>query len=153
MMEAKENTVTHAWAHNSDLPAIRALLETGNLPTEGVDTILATVLVAREGERLIGCAGLEVYETVALLRSVAVHPAYRSQHLGQQLVQALLDCARRLRIHEVYLLTETAVEYFPRFGFRLIGRGAVASAIQRSVEWEIACPESAHVMVLSLNPA
>jgi amino-acid N-acetyltransferase len=128
MMEEEENRVTYAWAQAPDLPAVLALLATGNLPTEGVDTILPTVLVAREGERLIGCAGLEVYGTVALLRSVAVHPVHRGRQLGQYLIQAILDHARHLGIHEVYLLTETASEYFPRFGFRLIDPNRAVTA-------------------------
>ena len=152
-MEEKENSMMCAWAQAPDLPAVLALLETGNLPTEGVDTILPTMLVARERGMPTGCAGLEVYGTVALLRSVAVHPAYRGRQLGQQLVQAILDHARSLGIHDVYLLTETASEYFPRLGFRLIDRSAVAPAIQHSVEWTSACPVSAHTMVLHLDAA
>ncbi len=152
-MDEKENMRALAWARETDLPAILTLLNVCILPTEGVDAVLPTMLVASEGEYLIGCAALEMYGTVALLRSVAIHPAQRSRMLGQQLVQTILDHARSLRIHEVYLLTETASEYFPRFGFRLIDRSAVAPAIQRSVEWEVACPVSAHAMVLHLNTA
>jgi N-acetylglutamate synthase-like GNAT family acetyltransferase len=153
MMDDKENTGALAWAQEAALPAVLTLLETCALPTEGVDAVLTTMLVAYEGERLIGCAALEVYGTVALLRSVAIHPAYRSRMLGQHLVQTILDHARSLRIREVYLLTETASEYFPRFGFRLIGRSAVAPAIQHSVEWTSVCPVSAQAMVLHLDAA
>jgi L-amino acid N-acyltransferase YncA len=136
-----------------DVPQILALLERCSLPLQGVADVRETTVVARKDGKVVGCTSLEVYGTVALLRSVAVHPAYRSRQLGQQLVQAILDHARSLRIHEVYLLTETASEYFPRFGFRLIDRSAVAPVIQHSVEWEVACPVSAYAMVLHLNTA
>lgn len=59
--------------------------------------------------------------------------------------------ARQLGIHEVYLLTETAADYFPRFGFHRIERAAASPAIHSSVEWTSACPASAQAMVLSLH--
>lgn len=54
-----------------DLPQVLTLLQWCGLPQEGLDTLLPTIIVAREAERVVGCAALEVYETVALLRSVA----------------------------------------------------------------------------------
>lgn len=152
-MDDKENTGALVWAQETDLPEVLTLLRACALPTEGVDAVLQTMLVAHEEKHLIGCAGLEVSGTVALLRSVAIHPAHRSRMLGQHLVQAILDHARSLRIHVVYLLTETASEYFPRFGFRVIERSAVAPAIRASVEWTSACPASAQAMVLHLDGA
>ncbi|GCF07510.1 hypothetical protein KDI_10740 [Dictyobacter arantiisoli] len=150
-MDGKEHTVTFAWAQLTDLPAVLSLLSACSLPAEGADAVIPTMLVAREGKRLIGCAGLEVYGMVALLRSVALYPAYRDQQLGQHLVQAMLAHAKQLGLLEVYLLTETASNYFPRFGFRMINRAAVAPAIQLSVEWTRACPVSAQAMVLHLD--
>ena len=138
-------------AETADLAAVLALLEHCGLPQAGLAEVLATTVIAREAGRVIGCAALEVYGTVALLRSVAVDPSRRSQMLGSQLVQAMHTEARRLAIHEVYLLTETATGYFPRFGFRPIERAVVSPAIQRSVEWTSACPASAQAMVLRLK--
>ena len=55
------------------------------------------------------------------------------------------------KIKSVYLLTETAGGFFPRFGFRAIPRDAVDPAVQRSVELTSACPASALVMRLELR--
>jgi N-acetylglutamate synthase-like GNAT family acetyltransferase len=71
----------------ADLPALRALLTYCGLPTAGVDAHLGTMLVARDGQHLVG--------TVALLRSVAVAPHLRGQRLGEQLVLAALAPFRR----------------------------------------------------------
>jgi amino-acid N-acetyltransferase len=54
-------------------------------------------------------------------------------------------------IATIYLLTETAGNFFPRFGFRPISRSEVAPAVQASVEWTTACPVTAQAMVSELN--
>ncbi len=84
---------------------------------------------------------------------MAIDPGYRSRGLGRQLVKAQVEEARRLGIQEVYLLTETARDYFLRFGFRLIERSAVSLALHASVEWTSACPTSAQAMVLQMEEA
>jgi amino-acid N-acetyltransferase len=107
--------------------------------------------LAREGDQVVGIAGLEIYGTTALLRSVAVMTTWQGQGLGQQLATAALDLARAHGVREVYLLTETAPDFFPRLGFAPVARDAVAPAIQQSVEWTSACPVSAQAMVRHLE--
>ena len=62
-------------ARERDLTEIHGLLERLQLPVEGVDDHLRTMLVARDGARVVGTAALELYADGALLRSVAVDPA------------------------------------------------------------------------------
>jgi amino-acid N-acetyltransferase len=136
-----------------DLPQILRLLERCGLPQDGLKTSAALIVVARDADALLGCAALEVYGTGGLLRSVAVDLAHRSQALGRQLVEKMLAYGKHFDISELYLLTETAAAYFPRFGFRPISREAVSPAIHASVEWTRACPVSAQAMVLELQEA
>jgi L-amino acid N-acyltransferase YncA len=137
-------------AHGADLPAILALLDRSRLPQDGLRDQLATTLVARQDEGIVGSAALELYGDAALLRSVAIDPALRGHGLGRQLTHAALDLARHCGVITVYLLTETAGGFFPRFGFRPTTRAAVPRAVQQSVEFTSACPLSAQVMVASL---
>jgi amino-acid N-acetyltransferase len=146
-------TITIEAVRPSDLPAVLALLERSGLPQEGLVDHLATTLVARSGDEVVGSAALEIYGAAALLRSVAVDSALRSHGLGQRLTRTALDVARQLGITSVYLLTETAGDFFPRFGFRTIDRSAVDPAVQQSVEFTSACPASAQVLVASLGGA
>jgi amino-acid N-acetyltransferase len=139
-----------AAAAPADLPTILSLLERSKLPQAGLERLVATTLVAREGERLVGCAALELYGQAALLRSVAVEVSSRGLGLGQQLTRAALDLAKSRGIRTVYLLTETAEQFFPKFGFRSIARTAVAPAVRQSEEFTTACPESAIAMVTEL---
>jgi amino-acid N-acetyltransferase len=138
-------------ANANDLPAIFVLLETSGLPKAGLSDHVSTTLVARENQVVVGSAALEIYGTVALLRSVAVANQLRGHGLGQQLTNAALNLARQQGVRQVYLFTETAALFFPRFGFRPLPRSEVSLAIQSSVEWTMVCPVTAQAMVANLG--
>lgn len=129
-----------------DLPEIRALLERLQLPLAGVDEHLPTMLVAREGEQIVGTAALELYADGALLRSVAVEPRWQGNQLGHQLTDAALRLATTFGANAVFLLTTTAERFFPKFGFEQIEREQVPPSVRASVEFQSACPASAIVM-------
>jgi amino-acid N-acetyltransferase len=138
-------------ARATDLPDILALLERNDLVRDGLSDHLATALVARASDAVIGSAALEIYGSAAALRSVAVDSELRSQGLGQQLTRAALHLARQSGVTTVYLLTETAGDFFPRFGFRPTVRSAVDPVVQRSIQFASACPISAQVLVADLT--
>jgi amino-acid N-acetyltransferase len=129
-----------------DWPQIHALLERLGLPLAGVDERLPAMLVARESERIIGTAALEMYADGALLRSVAVEPRHQGKRLGHQLTDAALHLAAAQGAPAVFLLTTTAERFFPKCGFEPIPRDQVPASVQASVEFQSACPASAIVM-------
>ncbi len=129
-----------------DLPEIRALLERLQLPIAGVDEHVRTMLVAREGEQIVGTAGVELYADGALLRSVAVEPRCQGKQLGHQLTDAALHLATTCGAKTVFLLTTTVERFFPQFGFEQIDREQVPWSVRASVEFRSACPASAIVM-------
>ena len=133
-------------ATERDLPQIHSLLERLHLPLAGVDEHLPTMLVAREGDEIVGTAALELYADGALLRSVAVEPAFQGKQLGHQLTDAALRLATTHSASTVFLLTTTAERFFPKFGFEPSGRDKVPMSVQRSAEFQSACPASAIVM-------
>src|SRR2546422_10853964 len=104
----------------ADLPAILELLTASKLPRAGIEDHLASTLLARVESGVVGTAALELYGSAALLRSVAVATRFRGRGLGAALTVAALDLARRRGVRTVYLLTETAGRFFPKFGFRPI---------------------------------
>ena len=142
------STITRA--QPSDLAAILDLLASHRLPQDEVDRHLETAVVARDGERIVGCAVIEPYGSAGLLRSVAVAQSQRGLGIGILLTEAALKLARDQGIQALYLLTETAVGFFPRFGFRPIPRDEVAAAVRNSVEFTRACPASALAMLKDL---
>ena len=133
-------------ATESDLAAVRRLLEQHQLPLDDVDAHVETMLVARDGLQVVGSAALEMYPDGALLRSVAVDQARRGRRLGHALTEAALNLARVNGVTTVFLLTTTAEQFFPKFGFERITRDQVPATVQASVEFQTACPSSATVM-------
>jgi amino-acid N-acetyltransferase len=133
-----------------DLPAILNLLRRSKLPTEGLEHHIQTTLIARLENGVVGCAAIERYGSAGLLRSVAVDERHRGTGLGQALTRAALELARAYRLKTVYLLTETAAEFFPKFGFQTVARDAVDSAVKQSIEFTKLCPSSATAMRLDL---
>jgi amino-acid N-acetyltransferase len=142
--------ITIERAREGDLPAVLDLLARNGLPTQGLAEHATVTLVAREAGQIVGSADLEVYGSDALLRSVAVEQRLRGQGLGRRLTQSALDQARALGITGVYLLTETAGDFFPRFGFHPITRDEVPAGVRRSIEFTSACPDTALVMARGL---
>ncbi len=130
----------------ADLPAVERLLTDSKLPLDGVREVLNSFLVAESGGALVGVAGLEVCCEHALLRSVAVVPAWRSKGLGRELVTRIIADAESRGIKALYLLTTTAERYFPSFGFERITRDEVPADVQTTDEFRGACPASATVM-------
>jgi amino-acid N-acetyltransferase len=127
-----------------------AFLKRCGLPEADVLRHAKTALVARLRGGVVGSAVLELYGEEALLRSVAVAESLRGSGLGVRLTGAALDLARRRGIRRVFLLTETAARFFPRFGFRSVERSQVPEAVQQSVEFRSACPQTALAMELKL---
>ncbi|HEX2249542.1 MAG TPA: arsenic resistance N-acetyltransferase ArsN2 [Gemmatimonadales bacterium] len=133
-------------AQPDDLPEVLSLLGKADLPTAGVADAFSHFIVAKSEGNLVGVVGLELYDRSALLRSAAVEESWRGTGVGRLLVERALDLARERRIDDVYLLTTTAEQYFPKFGFACVSRDAVAEGVRASVEFQSACPASAVVM-------
>ena len=142
------DSVVIAAATERDIPAIKELLVASDLPTAGVDEHWRTFIVARDGDRIVGCGGAEAYQFAALIRSIAVVPDYRSQGLGRKMVRQLLDRLASRGLREFYLLTTTAEAYFKKRGFKTIDRDEVHPQLLNSREFQDACPSSATCMRL-----
>jgi amino-acid N-acetyltransferase len=133
-------------ATTRDLDAVERLLSASNLPLDGVKENLSNFVVAENEGEIAGTIGLEKFGSVALLRSAVVSPEYRGSGVGRRLVQQVLDRAEKDGIEELFLLTTTAEDYFPRFGFARTTRAAVPPAMRASAEFQGACPDTAAVM-------
>ncbi|MBK5258087.1 MAG: GNAT family N-acetyltransferase [Thermoanaerobaculia bacterium] len=132
----------------NDVGSIKALLIANNLPTDGVDEHWRTFVVAREGQRMVGCGGSETYQVAALLRSITVDPDYRNHGLGRKLVRQLLDRLASRGLREFYLLTTDAEGYFKKRGFKTIDRDEVHPQLLASTQFQDECPKTAICMRL-----
>lgn len=143
-------SLTIALATQMELHDVLKLLESVDLCTDGVEECLGTILVARNGETVVGSTALEFYGRSALLRSVAVTPTLHGKGIGGRLVRKALELARQYGVTNVYLLTDTAPSYFPRYGFREILRAEVPAIVRTSIEFTKICPDTATVMWTSI---
>lgn len=135
-----------------DLPSVKVLLRAAKLPLDGVEEQFGEGYAIAECDGvMVGAEGIEVYGDAGLLRSAVVDPAWRGQGVGDALTQDRLAWAARRGLREVWLLTTTAADYFPRFGFAPADRAHAPGAMQQSREFAEACPASAVALRLALS--
>lgn len=134
----------------SHLSKIETLLQKCDLPFEDCHEHLESFFGIIDDGRLVTVGALQLNGAVALLRSIAVPPENRRQGLAVKMTRHLLAVARSKQVRELYLLTETAENYFARFGFCAVERETVPDNIKSTRQFETLCPASAQVMRLFL---
>lgn len=133
-----------------DLSLVKKLLENVGLSWAGIEDQFEHFLKLMLDGELVAVAGLEVYDHVGLMRSVAVAQEYRHSGLGRGLTRAMINKARSMGLERLYLLTETASDYFYRFGFRPIDRSEVYAPVLGSEQFRTVCSSNAVSMYLKL---
>ncbi len=135
------------------LAAVRQLLSETDLPNDDCGDPDNRFYGIYHFGQLIACGGLQAAGSSALLRSVAVSPAHQGKGLGQQLVDYLLLQAAVLNLQRVYLLTETAADYFLSIGFQPVERSAVPDKVTRTAQFTTLCPDSAVCLMKNISLA
>ena len=86
---------------------------------------LATYIVARVDDELVGYAGMWVILDEAHITTIAVAPRHRGQHIGERLLIGLIDAAlergARWMTLEVRRSNDAAQALYKKYGFREIG--------------------------------
>ncbi len=122
------------------------LLKQNKLPFADLPAGLEHFIIIKQAEKLIGAAGLEIYNQYGLLRSLVVDEKSRGNGAAAHLLSAIENIAHQKCIKTIYLFTETAENYFRLKGFKTISRNNVPIELQQSSEFSYACPQSAIVM-------
>lgn len=143
-----QNSYTIRQAITEDYGAIKKLLESLDLPVQGVQEYLENFIVLIHRSEIIGTVGLEIYNNKALLRSLGVKKRFQNKGLGGRLYEDILKKAKNENIKEIFLLTETAEEFFFAYGFIRVSRDEVDKNVKTSIEFQSLCPESAPCMRL-----
>jgi amino-acid N-acetyltransferase len=139
-------------ANAGDLDSVLALLNENDLPVDGVSEFFGPAYaVAEERNQILGAAGVELFGETGLFRSAVVHESARGRGIGESLTRDRIDWARGQEVIDLYLLTTTTENYFPRFGFERVNREKVPPAIAATREFTTLCPSSALVMRLTLR--
>ena len=138
-----EEEIRYAPAAKSDARAIHLLLEESGLPGKDIFRHLDHFILARNSEKIVGCIGLEIYEEIGFVRSLAVQTAFRNQGIADTLYRECEKQAAFLGIRDLYLLTITAEAFFTKRGWTRIDRGDAPEVIRRTEEFKGLCPASA----------
>ena len=136
---------------DGDHAAIRALLQDSGLPVADLDTVAVDFVVVFDGAGLAGIVGVERFDDVGLLRSLAVCAEQRGHGIGEQLLAAAEAGARASGVRQLVLLTQTAAPFFARRGYDVLAREAAPAGVQSSAEFRSLCPASATCMAKSME--
>jgi len=138
-------------AQPEDVPAVEALLVAAGLPLEGAAEAFEHGVVVRDGAEVLAAAAVERYGEAGLLRSVVVAPDRRGAGLGRDVVTAAEALSLVEGLRELYLLTETASDWFPRLGYEVVDRELARAAVGASIEFTMACATTGVPMRRSLT--
>jgi len=126
---------------------IESLLASENLPVSDLrNSSRTTLFCIREKRRIVGVVGVELYETVGLIRSLAVDKTARKSGYGRKLVDKAEKWAVEKGIETLYLLTTTANGYFSRFSYEVLPRSEAPASIADTSQFAELCPGSAVFM-------
>lgn len=133
------------------LSAIKALLEANKLPVDDLSEPGVELFCKCERGQPVAAIGLERRGTSGLLRSLVVSDEKRGQGLAQCLVSEVEAEARQNGLYGLFLLTETADEFFSKAGYTRADRDAAPAAIRETKQFSSLCPASATFMCKALN--
>ena len=138
-------------AQRPTLAGATALLASARLPTEDLsDAHCEHFFYTGTREAPTGLVGLEMFDGVALLRSLVVSESARGSGAGSALLHHAEDYARKRGVHTIYLLTTTAEAFFERRGFTRADRASAPAAIRATREFSGICPASSAFMSRTL---
>lgn len=139
---------------NPEGAAVERLLREAGLPASDITTAkLSHFFACRSDRELFAVVGLEVYGSVALLRSLSVAPSHRSRGVGAALVAHAEAAAGERGVTHLYLLTTTADSFFARLGYNAVPRAAAPHAIRETAEFTSLCPASSTLMMKQIAGA
>jgi len=137
---------------SDDWDDVRELLFDAGLPVDDLGPeMLQNFLLAESDGLIVGLVGLQLFDTIGLLRSLVVAKAARSSGLGGKLVGAIEAAAQTAGIDELWLLTIDAQNFFVRHGYDFAAREQAPASIRQTDEFRDLCPGDAHLMYKSIR--
>jgi amino-acid N-acetyltransferase len=138
-------------SNESEFEAFREAVKSAGLQHQDLNYQNQVLISYYQNEQLVGTGGLEVMDRFALLRSVSVNAQSRGQNLGKQITADLLKNVEQSKLDAVFLLTETAKDFFEKQGFESVSRDSAPVEIKSTTQFSSMCPVSASFMVKKLG--
>lgn len=128
-----------------------ALLVPAGLPIADLEDVsLKHFLGLEVGGQVLAIGGVELHGGTGLLRSFVTHPQHRSLGLASILLENLELHAHGVGVNRLYLLTETAGQFFRAKGYAACPRDAAPQAIRMTEQFRSLCPDDADFLMKSL---
>jgi amino-acid N-acetyltransferase len=120
-----------------------ALLESQGLPVSDLtDAHLENFFCSGDDGSPTGLVGLEICQSVALLRSLVVAENARARGLGSARAHYAEQYAGLHNIQSMYLLTTTVESFFARLGYRRLDHAQAPAPIVQTSEFSHLCPST-----------
>ncbi len=121
-------------ARRGDMAEVRKLLDRAGLGDEPArDEQFPAFFVLTNEQGVAGSVALDVLGDDAVLRALAVDPEARGAGYGWMLADMAVSQARWRGVRRIYLLTETASDFFAaKFGFRVVDRSTLSKQVAAS---------------------
>jgi amino-acid N-acetyltransferase len=135
------------------IPIVEAikLLEQCNLLTSDVlETNDSHFFGLRRNGELYAVVGVELFGIEGLLRSLAVVDEMRGQGHAGALVAHVESFAKKNGVHSLFLLTNTANQFFAHLGYQPIPRSQAPASIRHTAQFAGLCAASADFMAKTL---
>jgi len=121
-------------AKRTDMAAVRSMLvEVGLVSEPARDEDFPGFFVLSNEQGIVGSVALDVYGDDAVLRALAVSSEARGSGYGWMLADMAVSQARWRGVRRIYLLTESASDFFAaKFGFRVVDRSTLSKHVAAS---------------------
>jgi UDP-N-acetylmuramate: L-alanyl-gamma-D-glutamyl-meso-diaminopimelate ligase len=138
-------------AHLADMPEVRKLLARVGLGDEPArDAQFPSFYVLTNETGMVGSVSLEVLGDDAILRALAVDEEFRGAGYGWMLADMAVTQARWRGVRRIYLLTESASDFFAaKFGFRVVDRSTLSKQVAGSETFT--APKGAGLVAMRLD--
>ena len=102
-------------------------------------------------DKLVGYFGYELFDKLALFRSMVVLPEVQNKGYGALIWRQAKEKLQDEDVNEVYLLTNTAAPFFHKQGFEEVARSSAPEPILATTEFKEFCPADSVCMKINLS--
>ncbi len=135
------------FATTEDEHKIKELLLKCRLHINDIDSEkLKNFILAKVNSKIVGVVGLEIFNDIGLLRSLAVEPSARLKGIGKLLLERIFTFSYQMEIKELFLFTTDADKFFICFGFNKLIREKIPVQIRETSQYNELCPDTAFCM-------
>lgn len=143
--EISASAVLRIARNKEEREEVMTLLKEQKLPVSDI-TENTLLYVLRDGETVIGTAGLDIFNGCTLLRSIGILKDFRGKGYGELLNSKIEQAAKEKGINCLYLVTDSAGDFFSKQGYFAIDRNTAPEGIKQTDQFSSLCPSSALVM-------